>query len=175
MRVKKPHWHHLRIASLALMGLLMVMSFGCRKRDDGLVFDDSNVASKGRTSSRPMMYGRVVDRNDRALKRVTILVSPGNGELISNKWGEYEIDRLYNEDGTPRDLERGREYTINAWKPGFHETTQIFRYEGGVQEIPTITLIEDHIKLETEVSPMIPVETLDDLGGGAVGRSHENE
>ncbi len=182
-----------RVFRVALSGLALALAVtGCPKRQDGLVFEETNGASnppkassasnaskkpkKGGTAKKAMMYGRVVDRNDVALKRVTILVSPGNTELISNKWGEYEIDQLHSEDGSRVELKRGQDYTINAWKPGFHETTQIFRYDGDVAELPTITLIEDSIKLDPQDStPMIPVETNDEAGPGAVGKSVENE
>lgn len=154
---------------------------GCPKRQDGLVFDDtSSETKKDKKRSKSskggdMMYGRVVDRNDQPMKRVTILVSPGNGELISNKWGEYEIDGLHSDDGTRIPLTRGQDYTINAWKPGYHETTQIFRFEGDAQEVPTITLIEDTIKLEdVEQVPLIPSDD-DTAGQDGVGKSVENE
>ncbi len=165
-----------------LLGLAMaILLSGCPKRQDGLVFDETATQRKEKkkrakvAKSGDLMYGRVVDRNDQPLKRVTILVSPGNGELISNKWGEYEIDGLHDDEGNRIPLTRGQDYTINAWKPGYHETTQIFRFEGGVQEIPTITLIEDSIKLEDyEPVPLVPLDEDDGTQSG-VGKSVENE
>ncbi len=162
-----------------LVGAFLVSACPHRQ-DDGLVFDETatNKSKKKRAKvakSGDLMYGRVVDRNDQPLKRVTILVSPGNGELITNKWGEYEIDRLHADDGSPIPLEPGTDYTINAWKPGYHETTQIFRFDGGVQEIPTITLIEDSIKLEDyEPVPLVPQDE-DDGAQTGTGVSVENE
>ncbi len=160
-----------------------ILLSGCPKRQqDGLVFDETATERKKKkkrakvAKSGDLMYGRVVDRNDQPLKRVTILVTPGNGELISNKWGEYEIDRLHADDGSPIPLSPGEDYTINAWKPGYHETTQIFRFDGGVQEIPTITLIEDTIKLEDyEPVPLVPLDDEDDGAQSGVGKSVENE
>lgn len=133
----------------------------------------SKSGSKGKGD---IMYGRVVDRNDQPLKRVTVLVTPGNTEIVTSKWGEYEIDSLHTEDGSKLNLKKGTDYTINAWKPGYHETSQIFRYDGASQEIPTITLIEDSIKLEPQdTAPLVPTKQDDETGSGAAGKSVENE
>ena len=167
-----------RIGIGGLFGVLILLLLvpGCRKRNDGLVYDESFSSSTSRRGRGELMYGRVVDRNDKPLKRVTIVVSPGNTELITNRWGEYEIDKLHAEDGTRIRLITNQDYSITAWKPGYHETTQIFRYEGKMQEIPTITLIEDSIELDPENAvPIIPTEPSNDEESGAIGRSVENE
>lgn len=127
-------------------------------------------------AKKAMMYGRVVDRNDQALKGVSIRVSPGGTEIFSNKWGEYEIESLHADDGSLLELARGQDYTINAWKAGYHETTQIFRYDGDVSEIPTITLIEDSIKLEpSETKVLLPEQMNSGSGSGDTGKVMENE
>ncbi len=169
------------LAAVMLALAATVVLAGCpHRQDDGIVFDETATKRSRKKRAKvarsgDLMYGRVVDRNDQPLKRVTILVTPGNGELITNKWGEYEIDRLHADDGSPIPLEPVTVYTITAWKPGYHETTQIFRFEGGVQEIPTITLIEDTIKLEDyEPVPLVPPDDDEGAESGA-GVSVENE
>lgn len=166
---KGPQFWVLSLSILLLLGSLVA---GCKKR-----VEDDPFSGGARSSSRgggnkagakkAMMYGRVVDRNDQALKGVSIRVAPGATEIFSNKWGEYEIESLRADDGSPMELQRGQDYTINAWKPGYHETTQIFRYEGDVSEVPTITLIEDSIKLEpTETKAVLPDQMNQGSSGG---------
>jgi len=163
-----------------LLGL-MLMAFlpGCKKRVDDDPFSGSSTKGGARGSKsgkKAMMYGRVVDRNDQALKGVSIRITPGGTEIFSNKWGEYEIESLHADDGSAMDLTRGQDYTINAWKAGYHETTQIFRYEGDVSEIPTITLIEDTIKLEpVETKPVLPEDFEKGGSSNDPGKVMENE
>lgn len=173
--------HSVRCAFMMAVSLIVLVGIGgCKKRvDDDPFSGGARPSSKGGNSKgakKAMMYGRVVDRNDQALKGVSIRITPGGTEIFSNKWGEYEIEALHADDGTAMELQRGQDYTINAWKPGFHETTQIFRYDGDVSEIPTITLIEDSIKLEPqENKAVMPDEFNQGTGAGSPGKVMEND
>lgn len=166
--------------ALCLGLLLMASVSACAHRVDDDPFSGGGSKSSGgkagKSNKKAMMYGRVVDRNDQALKGVSIRITPGGTEIFSNKWGEYEIESLHADDGSAMDLTRGQDYTINAWKPGYHETTQIFRYEGDVSEIPTITLIEDTIKLEpADTKAVLPDEFEKNSGSNEPGKVMENE
>lgn len=141
----------LRLLVLTFSVLALAPSVGCSKQQgDAYVYDDAGGGGKKSKSKRgepDLMYGRVVDRNDKPLSRVTIKVSPGLVERVTSKWGEYDVEHLYADDGEKLPLKKNQDYTISAWKPGYHETTQIFHYDGGNTEIPTITLVEDTITL----------------------------
>lgn len=162
-----------QLLAVALVVLCLLPLIGCGKKgDDYYVYDDER-SSRSRRGEPDIMFGRVVDRNDKPLSRVTIRVSPGTVERISNKWGEYEIEYLFSDDGERLGIKKNQDYTISAWKPGFHETTQIFRYEGGSSEIPTITLVEDSITLTPE--NILDPETLtQDPPTDSQGQSYEN-
>lgn len=161
-------------ASLALMvvwtSLLPMM--GCKKKDDFYVYDEGG-SSRSRRGDPDVMFGRVVDRNDKPLAGVAIRVSPGTVDRISNKWGEYDVENLFSDDGERLPLKKNQDYTISAWKAGFHETTQIFRYEGGSAEIPTITLVEDSITLSPE-NILDPATLSQEPPVDSQGQSYEN-
>ena len=160
------------LASMLLAALLPGGLLGCTKKDPYYVYDDSK-SSRSRRGEPDIMFGRVVDRNDKPLARVTIKVMPGSVERISNKWGEYEIEYLFSEDGERLSLKKNSDYTISAWKPGYHEQTQIFRYEGGSSEIPTITLVEDSIQLTPE-NVLDPATLSQEPPSDSTGESYEN-
>lgn len=172
---------------LGLVILSLTSSTGCfghkGASDDGVVFDDAAPSSSKSSKSKgggkgekgpAIMFGKVVDRNDRPLQRVTIRVSPGAVERISNKWGEYEVEYGFDEEGNRMSLKKGQDYTITAWKPGYHETTQIVRYEGNSQEIPTITLVEESITLSPDTVGLDPATTNANPPTESQGQSYEN-
>lgn len=146
---------------------------GCAKKDPYYVYGDNTSSSKRSRGKEPdVMYGKVVDRNDKPLARVTIRVAPGEVERVSNKWGEYEVEYLFSDEGERKALSKNSDYTISAWKPGYHEQTQIFRYEGGSSEIPTITLVEDSIELSPE-NILDPSTLYQEPTSDSVGQSYE--
>lgn len=119
-------------------------------------------------SEKRLLFGRVVDRYDKPIMRAIVGMAPGSSERISNKWGEFEFVYGINGEGERQPLRLGHDYTISAWKPGYHETTQIVRFEGGPQEVPTITLVEDIIQLRFDSSDL---EALKHVFKSTVGKS----
>lgn len=163
-----------QVAALFIIVGVLVPLVGCSKNNSGYVYDDAAPKKRSKRGQPDSMYGKVVDRNDKPLSRVTITIEPGQVERISNKWGEYDIEYLFSDDGERLSLKKNQDYSISAWKAGFHESAQIFRFSGGKSEIPAITLIEDTIALTPEnildPSTINPDNVVD---GDGVGHSFE--
>ncbi len=172
--MQKVAWMVRALALCTGLGFVLAPMGGCAGKGDAYVYDDTG-SSRGKRGEPDLMYGKVVDRNDKPLSRVTITISPGQVERISSKWGEYEIEYLFSEDGERQALKKNQDYTISAWKAGFHDSTQIFRFSGGSSEIPPITLVEDTITLTPEnILDPTTINPDNVVDGDGQGRSFEN-
>lgn len=146
---------------------------GCSGKDEYYVYDDS--APSKRRGEPDKMFGRVVDRNDKPLSRVSITIAPGEVERISNRWGEYEVDYLFSAEGERMSLGKNKDYAISAFKAGYREAVQVVRFSGGTLEVPTITLVEDTIRMSDDDDEILIPGTLnsgEESGGDGVGQSY---
>lgn len=99
-------------------------------------------------STHHVIHGTVVNRNGEPLERVIVSLEPGNVELVTDEQGSFAIDYLRDEDGERVKLKKKTDYTITAFKPGYHDASSSFYFKRGELDLENITMVEDTIRVE---------------------------
>ncbi len=100
--------------------------------------------------------GTIVDRNGQALERVIITVEPGNVQLVSDQAGAFTIDYLRDEAGERVKLDKKSDYSVEAFKVGYHIADTSLYYKRGELLLEPIVLKEDTIRVsgtEADIDP----------------------
>lgn len=94
------------------------------------------------------IMGKVVDRNGEPMDRVIISVDPGAVEMITDSDGAFMVDYLRDDAGERVKLARRSNYTIEAFRTGYHIARTDVYFKKGELLMEPITLAEDTIRVD---------------------------
>jgi hypothetical protein len=117
--------------------------------------------------------GTVTDRNGEPMDRVVVSLEPGGVELITDSEGAFTIDYLRDEAGNRVRLEKRTDYTLEAFKTGYHVASTTFYYKKGELLAETITLKEDTIRVDASEDNIDPARFQDTTH--SAGSNYEGE
>lgn len=117
--------------------------------------------------------GTVTDRNGEPMDRVVISLNPGSVELITDSEGAFTIDYLRDSEGNRVRLEKRTEYTVEAFKTGYHVATTALYYKKGDVVCEVITLKEDTIRVDASEDNIDPARFIDKTH--SAGTNYEGE
>lgn len=103
-----------------------------------------------------VIAGQVLDRNGQPVERALVSVEPGGVELLTDPEGRYQFDYVRDEEGERKPLARHTEYTISAFKPGYHVSTVQVSYARGELTSEALLLTEDTIRLDSSLDGANP-------------------
>lgn len=98
-------------------------------------------------AGKRLITGQVVDRNGQPMDRVIISLDPGGVELITDSAGAFTIDYLRDEEGERIKLDKKTDYTLEAFRTGYHVERLDFYYKRGELLLEPVTMKEDTIQL----------------------------
>jgi hypothetical protein len=117
--------------------------------------------------------GTVTDRNGEPMDRVVISLKPGGVELITDSEGAFTIDYLRDSEGNRVRLEKRTEYTVEAFKTGYHVASSELYYKKGDVMCDVITLKEDTIRVDASEDNIDPARFIDKTH--SAGTNYEGE
>lgn len=94
------------------------------------------------------IMGKVVDRNGEPIDRVIISVQPGGVEMVTDSEGGFMVDYLRDEAGERVKLNKRSDYTIEAFRTGYHIAKADVYFKKGELIINPIILAEDTIRVD---------------------------
>ena len=94
--------------------------------------------------------GIVADRNGLPIARTLITIAPGNMQIITDEEGRFLLDYLRDEQGKRTKLKKKTNYSIEAFKVGYHIERKTFFYKRGEVALDAIMLIEDTIEVDDD-------------------------
>ncbi|MED5374407.1 MAG: carboxypeptidase-like regulatory domain-containing protein [Myxococcota bacterium] len=103
-----------------------------------------------------MISGQVVDRNGEPVERAIVTVEPGGVQIVTDSEGYWEIDYLRDEYGERTRLDKRTDYTVEAFKVGYHPRDQDFYYKRGEYTAELLVLNEDSIRVIPEEQELDP-------------------
>jgi hypothetical protein len=107
-------------------------------------------------ASRRAIHGQVLDRNGAPVDRVIVTLAPGNIELVTDSEGRFVIDYLRDDDGDRVKLSARQDYTLEAFRVGYHVSDVAFHYARGAHALEPLTLTEETIRVspsEADIDP----------------------
>lgn len=107
-------------------------------------------------ASKRVIYGSIVDRNGRPMDRVIVSLDPGGVELITDSEGNFSIDYLRDEAGERVKLEKKTDYTLEAFRTGYHVQRLDFYFKRGELFLDPVTMKEDTIRLQASEDDIDP-------------------
>lgn len=107
-------------------------------------------------ANKRMIHGQVVDRNGDPMDRVIISLDPGSVELITDADGSFLIDYLRDEAGERVKLDKKTDYTLEAFRTGFHVERMDFYFKRGELILEPVTMKEDTIQLRASDDDIDP-------------------
>lgn len=119
------------------------------------------------------IHGQIVDRNGEPMDRVVVSLEPGNIELVTDSEGRFVIDYLRDDAGDRKNLSARQEYTLEAFRAGYHVEDLTFQYTRGALELEPVTLTEDTIRLAPSEADIDPERFPDQTG--SAGSTYEGE
>lgn len=119
------------------------------------------------------IHGTVVDRNGRPMDRVIVSLDPGGVELITDSEGQFMIDYLRDEAGERVKLDKKTEYTLEAFRTGFHVERLDFYFKRGELVLDPVTMKEDTIRLQASDDDIDPARFPDRTH--SAGSTYEGE
>ncbi|MEZ4238143.1 MAG: carboxypeptidase-like regulatory domain-containing protein [Myxococcota bacterium] len=106
-----------------------------------LAMGDAHAANHG-------IAGLVVDRNGAPVSEAIVSLTPGNVELVTDREGRFLIDYLRDPSGERRKLDKKTAYTLEVFKPGYHDFTLPVEYRRGSMELDAVTMIEETVNVQ---------------------------
>ncbi len=94
------------------------------------------------------IHGSVINRNGEPLERVIVSLEPGDVELVTDEQGNFTIDYLRDESGERVKLQKKIDYTLTAFKPGYHDASSSFYFKRGELDLESMTMVEDTIRVD---------------------------
>ncbi|MDP6932975.1 MAG: carboxypeptidase-like regulatory domain-containing protein [Myxococcota bacterium] len=119
------------------------------------------------------IQGTVLDRNGEPVERVIVSLDPGGVELVTDEQGNFLVDYLRDSEGNRVKLARRTDYTVEAFKVGYHLTSQNFYYKRGELTLEILTLNEDTIRIDPSDVDFDPASYPDRTH--SAGSSYEGE
>lgn len=107
-------------------------------------------------AGKRLIQGSVVDRNGRPMDRVIVSLDPGGVELITDSEGQFIIDYLRDENGERVKLDKKTDYTLEAFRTGFHVERVDFYFKRGELILEPVTMKEDTIILQASQDDIDP-------------------
>jgi hypothetical protein len=98
-------------------------------------------------ASKRLISGQVVDRNGQPMDRVIISLDPGGVELVTDSAGAFTIDYLRDAEGERVKLDKKTDYTLEAFRTGYHVERLDFYFKRGELLLEPVTMKEDTIQL----------------------------
>lgn len=102
------------------------------------------------------IQGSIIDRNGEPMDRVIVSLDPGGVELVTDSAGQFSIDYLRDDVGERVKLDKKTDYTVEAFRTGFHVQRMDFYFKRGLLVLEPITMKEDTIILkpgEEDIDP----------------------
>ena len=143
---------HFSLHRALLAGLLLVLT-GC--------------------AGKRAILGSVVDRNGEPMDRVIISLDPGGVELITDSDGNFLIDYLRDEAGERVKLDKKTDYTLEAFRTGYHVEKLDFYFKRGELILEPVTMKEDTIQLRASQDDIDPARFPDRTH--SAGSAYEGE
>ena len=107
-------------------------------------------------ANKRMIHGQVVDRNGAPMDRVIISLDPGSVELITDADGSFLIDYLRDDAGERVKLDKKTDYTLEAFRTGYHVERMDFYFKRGELILEPVTMKEDTIQLRASDDDIDP-------------------
>lgn len=124
-------------------------------------------------ASKRAIHGTIVDRNGRPMDRVIVSLDPGGVELITDSEGHFMIDYLRDEAGERIKLDKKTDYTLEAFRTGFHVERLDFYFKRGELILDPLTMKEDTIVLKASDDDIDPARFPDRTH--SAGSNYEGE
>ncbi len=124
-------------------------------------------------ASKRAIYGTVVDRNGEPMDRVIVSLDPGGVELITDSEGHFVIDYLRDDEGERIKLDKKTEYTLEAFRTGYHVQRTDFYFKRGELILDPVTMKEDTIQLRASDDDIDPARFPDRTH--SAGSNYEGE
>ena len=107
-------------------------------------------------ANKRVIQGQVVDRNGQPMDRVIISLDPGGVELVTDSAGAFSIDYLRDEEGERVKLSKKTDYTLEAFRTGYHVERMDFYFKRGELILEPVTMKEDTIQLRASQDDIDP-------------------
>ena len=117
--------------------------------------------------------GTVIDRNGKPMDRVIVSLDPGDVELVTDSQGNFTIDYLRDANGERIKLEKKTDYSLEAFRTGFHVEHKDFFFKRGALVLEPLTLKEDTIRQEPSQDNIDPARFPDRTSSS--GTNYEGE
>lgn len=150
----------------------MAATFMRALRPSGLAVAALALVATGCAGKR-VIYGSVVDRNGQPMDRVIVSLDPGGVELITDSEGNFMIDYLRDDEGQRVKLAKKTEYTLEAFRTGYHVSRIDFYFKRGELILDPITMQEDTIELRPSDDDIDPARFPD--RSHSAGTNYEGE
>ena len=111
--------------------------------------------------------GTVSDRNGTPIARTLITIAPGNMQIVTDEEGHFLLDYLRDDQGKRTKLKKKTNYSIEAFKVGYHIERKTFFYKRGEIALDSIMLIEDTIEVDDDgrmIDPTLYVKPTQSTG-----------
>lgn len=120
-----------------------------------------------------VIAGQVQDRNGQPVNGALVSVEPGGVVVLTDPQGRYRIDYLRDAEGEREPLHRHTDYTVSAFKPGYHVLTQEVHFQRGELLVEPVVLVEDTIRVDSSLEGADPYSWGDRSHSG--GATYEGE
>jgi len=115
----------------------------------------------------------VVDRDGAPVDRALISLAPGGVEMITDSEGRFMIDYMRDEAGERAKLGKKTEYTIEAFRTGYHIESARVYFKKGELIIEPITLTPDTVRVAASEENLDPASY--EQSTQATGAAYEGE
>jgi hypothetical protein len=95
-----------------------------------------------------LIRGSVVGRNGEPVERVLVSLEPGGVEVVTDEQGAFLIDYVRNPEGERKKLSKRTNYTLSAYKAGFHDQAMEFYFKRGELTLEPLSLTADSIVIK---------------------------
>jgi len=107
-------------------------------------------------AAKRSISGSIVDRNGKPMDRVIVSLDPGGVELVTDSQGAFTIDYLRDDAGERVKLSKKTDYTLEAFRTGYHVERQDFFFKHGELLLEPVTMKEDTIRLDASQDNIDP-------------------
>ncbi|NOY26152.1 MAG: hypothetical protein GXP62_09800 [Oligoflexia bacterium] len=103
-----------------------------------------------------IIHGQILSRNGDPMDRVIVSLDPGGVELITDEQGAFAIDYLRDDEGERVKLDKKTDYTLEAFRTGYHIERMNFYFKRGELFLDPLTMKEDTIRLRASDDDIDP-------------------
>lgn len=107
-------------------------------------------------ASTRAISGTVTNHTGEPLDRAIVRLEPGGVELVTDRQGRFYIDYLRDDEDERVKLNKRQDYVLDVFKPGYSIEEHGFFYNAGEQDLGTIALIPEVLRVQDDGQNLIP-------------------